>query len=511
MKFLGFVGVLLVLLNGVKGAKLLGVFHMPSPSHYMSCSALMKILAEKGHDVTVVAAFTDKNPPKNYHQIHLDGLHELLEEGAAKMNWFETTPNPVVMPVFFNFMSNNLIENTFNHTTFKKFMNTKQTFDAVIIEEFQAEAIKYVAHHFNAPLIVYSALDANDWTNPFQGNPDTPSYHPSIYLSHLTNHMSFMERVQNTLMYAYSKIFFNLIAFPAQNKLLHKYYPDAPDLKDIAYNVSLVLLNSDPSVHEPVPKVPSMIDIGGFHIKKPKPLPEDLQKVLDDAKHGVIYFSLGSNIKSKDMPKHKRDFILKKFSTMNQVIIWKFEDPELPGKPRNVVIRKWLPQNDILAHKNVKLFISHGGLFSTMESVYHGKPVMAISVFAEQKLNGKRAEANGLARHVPFKELTEENFSELLDDLMSNPKYRENAQKRSQIMRDKPLDPADTINYWVEYVIRYHGTPHLRVAALDLEWYQYLLIDVVLFILAVAAIIIVSLKFLIKRLIKRKAPKEKKN
>ncbi|XP_045474744.1 UDP-glycosyltransferase UGT5-like isoform X2 [Harmonia axyridis] len=508
MKIGGQLGVLLLFLTWVESAKILGVFHMPSPSHYMSCSTLMKILAEKGHDVTVVAAFKEKDPPKNYKQIYLPGLQEKLKDNS--INWFEFTPLTWIMPIFFNFMTTNLIENTFNHTVFKEFMKTEEKFDAVIIEEFQATAMKYVAHHFNAQLIVYSALDANDWTNPFQGNPDTPSYHPSLYLSHLTNHMSFFERVENTIFYVYAKILSNLINFPAQNRLVHKYYPNAPDLADIAYNVSLVLLNSDPSVHEPIPKVPSMKDIGGFHIRKPKPLPNDLQTVLDNAKHGVVYFSLGSNVKSKDMPKEKRDFILRKFSKLKETVIWKFEDPDLPGKPDNVIISKWLPQNDIFAHKNVKLFITHGGLFSTMEAVYHGLPVLALSVFAEQKLNGKRAETNGFGRHIPFKELTEDNFSETLDDLLKNPKYKENAKMRSQIMRDKPIEPAEAVNYWVEYVIRHRGAPHLRVAALDLEWYQYLLIDVVLFILAVVVAAVLLLRFLVKLIFKKKPTSKKK-
>lgn len=57
-----------------------------------------------------------------------------------------------------------------------------------------------------------------------------------------------------------------------------------------------------------------------------------------------------------------------------------------------------------------------------MEAVYHGLPVMALSIFAEQELNGKRAEANGFARHLPFKQITEDSFGKILDELLENPK-----------------------------------------------------------------------------------------
>jgi glucuronosyltransferase len=33
--------------------------------------------------------------------------------------------------------------------------------------------------------------------------------------------------------------------------------------------------------------------------------------------------------------------------------------------------------------------------------------------------------------------------------------------------------------YWTEYVIRHKGAPHLRSAVLDLNWYQYFLLDVI--------------------------------
>lgn len=59
-----------------EGAKILGVFVIPGPSQYMAGSTMMKLLASKGHEVTVLSVFGEKNPPKNYRDIVLDGIYE---------------------------------------------------------------------------------------------------------------------------------------------------------------------------------------------------------------------------------------------------------------------------------------------------------------------------------------------------------------------------------------------------------------------------------------------------
>lgn len=90
-----------------------------------------------------------------------------------------------------------------------------------------------------------------------------------------------------------------------------------------------------------------MIEIGGFHIEN-EPLPADLKTFLDDAQHGVIYFCMGSNLRSKDMGEERINQILKTFSGLKERVLWKFEAEELPNKPENVAIRKWLPQRAVL-------------------------------------------------------------------------------------------------------------------------------------------------------------------
>lgn len=76
-----------------------------------------------------------------------------------------------------------------------------------------------------------------------------------------------------------------------------------------------------------------------------------------------------------------------------------------------------------LAHSNVKVFISHGGLLSTIETVYHGVPILGIPIFADQKMNIAVAARKGYAVSLPFGELTELTFSTALSEIVNNQRY----------------------------------------------------------------------------------------
>lgn len=53
--------------------------------------------------------------------------------------------------------------------------------------------------------------------------------------------------------------------------------------------------------------------------------------------------------------------------------------------------------------------------------------------------------------------------------------------------------------YWVEYVIRHKGAAHLKSAGADIQWYQYLLIDVIGFILLILSITLTACYLIIKK------------
>lgn len=68
---------------------------------------------------------------------------------------------------------------------------------------------------------------------------------------------------------------------------------------------------------------------------------------IDDAPHGVIYFTFGSVISMASLPVNVQNTLLETLARVPQKVLWKYEG-EMAGKPKNVMTREWFPQRDIL-------------------------------------------------------------------------------------------------------------------------------------------------------------------
>jgi glucuronosyltransferase len=71
-------------------------------------------------------------------------------------------------------------------------------------------------------------------------------------------------------------------------------------------------------------------------------------------------------------------------------------------------------------------------------------------------------------------------------------------KKMSAVSKDEPESPLNRAVWWTEYVIRHNGAKHLRSAAVDLAWYQYLLLDVVAFLFILAAVTVLASYLILK-------------
>ena len=102
--------------------------------------------------------------------------------------------------------------------------------------------------------------------------------------------------------------------------------------------------------------------------------------------------------------------------------MWKFEDDTLTDLPKNVKILKWLPQSDILAHPNLKLFITHGGQLSTTEAIVRGKPVIGIPITVDQHPNMLQAEKLGFGKILNFNDISVDSLYDTITEVLTNPR-----------------------------------------------------------------------------------------
>lgn len=192
----------------------------------------------------------------------------------------------------------------------------------------------------------------------------------------------------------------------------------------------------------------------------------------------------------------------------------KWDSETLENKPENVMIGKWLPQDDILAHKNIKLFISHCGLGGTVESKYHGVPIVAIPIFGDQEGNAETIVNEGWAVKVDFATLNEKSLSDGITKVLGDSKYSETVQRISKLFRDRPMNARETAVYWVEYVIRHRGAPHLQYPGVHLNFWQTNSLDVIAFLTAalylVYKLVVFFGKFILSKLCKSR-PNDLKN
>ncbi|XP_068211496.1 UDP-glycosyltransferase UGT5-like [Palaemon carinicauda] len=166
----------------------------------------------------------------------------------------------------------------------------------------------------------------------------------------------------------------------------------------------------------------------------------------------------------------------------------------MPGIPPNVRVARWLPQQDILGHPRLRLFITHGGLLSTLESVYHGRTVLGVPVFGDQMGNMRDVERQGWGKALSWDDLTEERLLQGILSVMHNKTMHEIVQSKSLLMKDRLMTPRDLVLFWTEYVIRHKGAAHLKCPLAQMPWYKVYNVDVWL-IFAMLCMLIVWLLF----------------
>lgn len=73
-------------------------------------------------------------------------------------------------------------------------------------------------------------------------------------------------------------------------------------------------------------------------------------------------------------------------------------------------------------------------------------------------------------------------------------RYARRAKLVSSQYRDQRMTPMETAVYWVEYIARHKGAPHMRSAGQDLSWFALYNLDIYAFVLMLVVLVLYGVK-----------------
>ncbi|CAD6186831.1 unnamed protein product [Caenorhabditis auriculariae] len=279
------------------------------------------------------------------------------------------------------------------------------------------------------------------------GEPDDYNYVPAT-MAKMAEVSSWTETILNYLHNTAGGWYFEY-SFSEEVDAVKDLVPDLKSWRDYMGNVAFAFVNSNPYLDYPRPYLPKSVPVGGMQVETEKiGLSKEWDEILSKRKTNVL-ISFGSNAHSSKMPDEFKKGFREVFTSMPETtFIWKYEEPNptLVGDLPNVHLTVWMPQNALLADPRLNLFVTHGGLGSSMELAYIGVPAVVIPLMADQFRNGHM-----LARHGGAKILNKQDLAHgdviraAVKEILETPSYKKNAEKLAQVLRDQPLSPKESV------------------------------------------------------------------
>ncbi|VVC25661.1 UDP-glucuronosyl/UDP-glucosyltransferase [Cinara cedri] len=463
--------------NYSDAAQILALMPIAAKSHWNVMDAVLQTLVEGGHNVTAITPFPKKEPIANYTDVDTSQLmpigvgipwNFIMDECSVGNN----------LP-YLSGRHRDMCKKVYEHGEFWSALESNK-YDLFITELLASSCDAYVSYYLKIPHIVIASSHVHTWYHHTFGSHMNPAYVSTLHAPFAVP-ANFIQRMANTYDYLYSHVVYRWTDREA-TAIGRKYFgADAPNADTLMGNTSLVFVNGHHTVDLAKPLLPNFVDIGGIHLKQPKPLPQDIEQFINDSPDGAIYFTFGSTTKMETVPDRLQNAFVDALREIPQRVLWKHENQNLKNLPKNVIVKKWFPQRDILEHTNVKLFISHGGMSGIYEAIDSGVPILGIPLFFDQSHNIANIVHWGSGVMLDHKTLTKEILLNAIREIINNyAKYKSKAMELSMRFKDRPKTPKEDVLYWTEYIIKHKGAHHLKSAALNLSWYQYFLIDVLI-------------------------------
>ncbi|WP_309891305.1 macrolide family glycosyltransferase [Archangium sp.] len=111
------------------------------------------------------------------------------------------------------------------------------------------------------------------------------------------------------------------------------------------------------------------------------------------------------------------------------------EPASLGPVPSNILVRQRVPQLDVL--QCARVFITHGGMNSTMESLWHGVPLAVFPQFGDQPLNASRVTELGMGITLTAQNAVDPKvLRDTVERLDTDPRYRTRLSEFKRELRE---------------------------------------------------------------------------
>jgi glucuronosyltransferase len=353
-------------------------------------------------------------------------------------------------------------------------------FDLILVDIINMLTV-FLRDQLNIPLKMYlNPTCILTWQNDiFEFNP---AYTPLLGTT-FTDSMSFYERFVNQIFLYGTKLSYEMFHYLQKQPFKEKGYTKhiGAFVQDAFYMNQCVN-----GIHYPTSMPPNMHNIGAILPKPSNPLTDT--KLLDflNRYKKTIYISQGTIMKVIRIETFKSLF--EAFKDVGFIISMKKDVSEKIELPSNVLLLDWIPQNDLLGDERIVGFVTHGGLNSMLESLYHGKPMIVMGTNIDQINNAVIVNYRKYGHGITSEnDITVNNLIPMVKDLLENEEFKINCQQAAKFIKHE--DGKQKFYYWLNYVFE-NGYSHLLIPTYStFNFIQLQNIDVVLVFLTVGYLI----------------------
>ena len=451
----------------------------PSYSHTIGPANVAKLLKYQGHNVRIAAPTYLKEKLSEfgvglllYHCF--DGTNE---DPMTKINTKNVFKKISLLEMIFHRDEalNKLVDINSKILKDDRFIEEIKNFKPeLILLDFSATSFMLVLipYKFNVSFIMIGDRDYPQITR----TPILPTVFPHLVLPY-TDQMNFLQRLLNTLL--------NLLGYwvhPINNpSFISEFVPEKPYVSPMELQTRaqlwIIWQQSVFSYNEPM--MPNVKRVGHLHNPSLRELPIEFKTFMNEAEYGVVIVSFGSVLAS--VPSEIMGILLKAFERTKYKYI--IQSPWQNNTSSQFMFNKWLPQFDLLRHKNTKLLISHCGSSSIQEAIIAGVPILGFPVYGDQPANAAMVVNKGFGAMLNIRSFSMEELVSTIEKVTTNLKYRKKIQKASAILRSEK-SPVEEAAYWINHVLMFGGD-HLRSYAQDIPLWKYLGLDIIVFFLII--------------------------